>query len=124
VWVGKWLASKRSAFSYDKETSVGKLNPGIVRTVAWLNELGFKTCDSGGKTHEYECDRDHAYVVIEVANGLFGETHRLVEELKAKGVLVQPIGSSGPCIQASYDPANRLMFIDLMNVDDALLFDT
>lgn len=36
------------------------LNPGIARTVQWLNSQGFMTTDSGdGATHDHECDRDH-----------------------------------------------------------------
>jgi hypothetical protein len=35
------------------------LNPGIAKTVALLNWMGYRTTDSGdGETHDHECDRD------------------------------------------------------------------
>ena len=43
----------------------GDINPGIRRTVEWLNAHGFRTTDSGdGVTHMAECDRGYAYVSI------------------------------------------------------------
>ena len=101
------------------------INHGIRRTVEWLNEKGFETCDSGdGRTHLYECDRDYPYVVMRVKpermviRALF-----LQDLLKAEGVELSPIGLE-PCVQASYDPVNQTAFLDLMNVDDTLLFGT
>ena len=103
-----------------------KLNPGIRRTVKWLNDHGFLTSDSGdGKTHEFECDRDHAYVVILVPTPeeLVAQTQRLVALLEGQGVVLGPVGfNDAPCIQASYDPVNGLPVIDLMNLDDDKLF--
>lgn len=100
------------------------LNPGIRETVAWVRSLGFETCDSGdGQTHEHACDRDHAYVVISVADPAMmvtfaKELHRI---LRIRGIAPGPVGGRLPCIQASFDPENGLAFIDLMNLDDALL---
>lgn len=106
-------------------TKYEELNPGIQRTVKWLNDNGFLTTDSGdGKTHEFGCDRDHAYVVIVVPTSeeLIATTHRLVDALESMGVVLGPVGVSAPCIQASYDPVNGLPVIDLMDLDDAKLF--
>lgn len=103
------------------------LNPGIRRTVVWLNEVGgFRTTDSGdGKTHDYGCDRDHPYIVITVDKPekfLVKEANRLHTVLLYRGIEVVPVGEGGPCIQASYDPVNEIGVIDLSNVDDALFF--
>lgn len=101
------------------------INPGIRRTVEFLVQHGFATCDSGdGVTHMCECDRDHAYVVMIVEDGdIVREAHRLVDVLAEAGVEVGPIGMEPtPAIQASYDPANRIGALDLTHVDDALLF--
>ena len=111
------------------------LNKAIRRTVAWLNDKGFYTCDSGdGNTHDFECDRDYAYVVVEVMDParLVGEARRLRNVLNSHGVVTSPINPvddefvqgdvAKPCIQASYDPENDAAFIELMFVDDALMF--
>jgi hypothetical protein len=112
------------------ETDLAKLNPGIRRTVEWLNQKGFETHDSGdGRTHEFECDRDHPYVVIVVpVEKLVDECHRLRDTLEDREVKIWPIGATVggklmPCIQASYDPAAPLGILDVMHVDDDLLFD-
>jgi hypothetical protein len=103
------------------------LNPGIRRTVKWLNENGFPTTDSGdGKTHDYGCDRPFPYVVIRPApdKHLEEEADALMVLLEQQGVKVMQLGvqEGAPWIQASYDPTNGIGLIDLANVDDALLF--
>lgn len=99
------------------------MNPGIRLTVAWLDSIGFTTTDSGdGKTHEYECDRDHAYVVMVVdPEDLIAEAERLKRALTNRGIGVSSIGEGAPAIQASYDPSNGLAVLDLMGLDDELL---
>lgn len=102
------------------------MNPGIVKTVRWLNDNGFVTTDSGdGETHDCECDRDHAYVVIRCApEDMVVEADRLLTLLQFAGVSVDPIDfdQERPCIQADYDPANRMATISLMGVSDKVLF--
>lgn len=99
-----------------------KINPGIKKTVEWLNLKGFKTCDSGdGKTHDFECDRDYPYVCMLVdPEKLISETNRLsdllLHELNLEVYSVSL--ERTPCIQATYDPTNRFGIIDLMYVDD------
>lgn len=100
------------------------LNPGVRALVAFLRANGFETCDSGdGVTHDYECDRDHAYVVSTVpAAKLVAEADRLIALLAAVGIEVLPAAMENtPCIQASYDPANCVAFVDLMHVTDDML---
>jgi hypothetical protein len=101
------------------------LNPGIVRTVAWLNANNFHTTDSGdGETHDFECDREHAYVVIMVQppGYLLDVTERLVALLRQRDIDVRPIGGDGVCIQATYDPGDRTAVIDVMGLKDSVLF--
>lgn len=106
----------------------GELNPGIAKTVAWLNAHNFTTVDSGdGKTHDYACDREYPYVVLRCHCGeLVDEARRLQSLLSARGTTVEPICPDGSvvCIQATYDPADGddVAFIDLMGLDDARLF--
>jgi len=109
------------------DLEVQNLNPGIRRTVVFLNMNGFETCDSGdGKTHDFECDRSFPYVVVHVAaEKLVEECRRLKELLSANGLEVQEQSpeEGSPAIQGTYDPGNDIAFIDLMGVDDAMLFD-
>lgn len=103
-----------------------KLNPGIRRLVKWLNAMGFKTVGSGdGRTHDFGCDRDHAYVVIRVEpEKLVAEADRLSNELYAIGIIVEAQSEElHPCIQATYDPLCSEMpaSLDLMNVTDEMM---
>lgn len=107
------------------------INPGVRNTVAWLNDHGFETTDSGdGETHDFDCDRPVPYVVIVVKekDKLATETDMLVEWLRDRGVPCAEIGEDGippeghVSIQASYDPANGLCFIDVMGLCDRLMF--
>lgn len=103
------------------------INPGIRRTVEWLNEGGFKTTDSGdGATHDYECDRAYPYaVIVTTKEKLIGEAERLAAALAARGVIVGDLDEEGrgPYVQAMFVPGSDVeAMIDLQNVDDALLF--
>lgn len=104
------------------------LNPGIKRTVKWLNDAGYPTVDSGdGKTHDHECDREDPYVVVQVdAVNAFPEslvdwTNNLKEALEALGVAVGPIGIGPVWLQANYDPCNGYAFIDITGIHDGML---
>jgi hypothetical protein len=103
---------------------MSELNPGIRKTVKWLNDNGFRTVDSGdGQTHDYECDREDPYVVIACApTKLVGEAIRLRALVQKQGVTITPIGEGFACIQASYDPANDYGCIELVGVRDKELF--
>lgn len=104
------------------------LNPGIVRTVRWLRSHGHLTCDSGdGETQAYECDRPYAYVTIRVdPEDMVARTHALKGLIESTGKRVVPqrwaYDQGGniiaPCIQASYDPGDRIAIIDLMGFSD------
>ena len=98
------------------------LNPGIRRTVHLLREAGFNTTDSSdGATHEYECDRGYPYVSI-ITEHPTETADALLEVLATEGVSVLPIGTDGDrgiYIQATYDPANRIGVVELVNMTDA-----
>lgn len=96
------------------------MNPGIVKTVEWLQSLGFKTTDSGdGETHDYECDRLYPYVVMAChPNVLIDNCKYLQSQLSTKNIQIYPVGGDRPCIQGSFDPADQTAVIELMNVKD------
>ena len=100
------------------------LNPGIAQTVQWLNEIGFPTCDSGdGETHLYECDRDHAYVVVVAEPEHMAQTaDDLLNHLKSRGIAMNPVGETMPYIQADYDPVLGMAFVQIVGVKDSDLF--
>ncbi len=96
------------------------LNPGIVATVEWLNQNGYRTTDSGdGKTHDYACDQAVPYVHMQVEPRMLVEqTDRLVALLAERGVKIEPMNEEGtaPAIEAAYLPANNCAIITLWNV--------
>lgn len=104
------------------------LCPGIQQTVAWLQGQGFQTTDSGdGHSNEgMECALPFPNVTMVCSPAEMAvESDRLLGLLRDRGVVVEP-GSpeepGPPRIQASYDPANGVAVIMLVNVDDKLLF--
>lgn len=105
------------------------LNSGVRRTVAWLNERGFRTCDSGdGETHDHECDRDYAYVVVRIdaPDSIAHAADRLARALREAGVNVcamQEERAEGEVnIQAMYDPCDGFATIDVQGLCDRVLF--
>jgi hypothetical protein len=102
------------------------VNPKIRGTVAWLNANGFRTCDSGdGATHDYECDRDYPYVVIQVGGAaeIVPSAHRLVGLLRGRGIPLAPVGQGDVWMQATYDPVDGTAMIELCGMDDDMLGD-
>lgn len=102
------------------------LNPGIARTVAWLNGNGFETCDSGdGVTHDFACDRPYPYVVVRVEPWqLRTRADALLNLLRSK-VTVEELredSEGAVSVTATYDPTNQLALIEILNVTDAKLF--
>ena len=99
-----------------------EINPGILRTVAWLNAVGFETVDSGdGVTHDFPCDRDVGFVAIMASpTTLVSEAARLANVLQSRGVVVVPNGNDEGCtIEASYDPADGSAVIVVSRITDA-----
>lgn len=98
------------------------LNPNIVFTVQFLQDNGFRTTDSGdGKTHECECDRDYAYVVMSCpSHRLLDEADRLMKILRGAGVNLGQISREEDivAIQATYDPFDGTSFLEVLYLDD------
>ena len=104
-----------------------KMNPGIRKTVAWLRSKGFETTDSGdGETNTYECDRSIPYISIMVDPARMAEeSNRLLNLLRDSGLKIGAMTGdiTEPCIQATYDPGNKIAIIDLTGVKDSSLED-
>lgn len=113
-----------------KLTDPEELNPGIRRTVAWLQQQGFDTCDSGdGETHDFDCDHPTAYVALVVdPTRLAFESDRLADLISNLGIPVLPMAPTleedDPAtvtIQASYCPAEKMALIYIARIHDRLL---
>lgn len=98
------------------------INPGILKTVQWLQSHGFKTCDSGdGETHDHECDLPIPYVhmMVEVPSLLVYEADRLATLLlfeHAIEVLPCNEDNSLATLHAGYDAGNHVATMSLFNV--------
>lgn len=102
-----------------------KINPGIRRTVSWLNENSFETCDSGdGVTRDFDCDPGFPYVVMRVHwEKLIDEADRLLALLEMAEVRVEGQDDQGKTvgIQASYTPNGQAAELMLVGLTDAKL---
>jgi hypothetical protein len=97
------------------------INPGIRKTVEWLQSHGFKTCDSGdGETHDHECDLTIPYVhmVVDDQDTLTSEANRLVGLLKKEGIQIGHEDGTGfaKVVHAAYDAGNQVATLHLFNV--------
>ncbi len=108
------------------------LDPGIRRTVQWLQARGFRTTDSGDGIAKFQREEpmegalDYPHVVCVVAASLaVNEADRLADLVRGRGVKVVPNGrrEKGQAeVEASYDPADCMAIIVLSGVGDAELF--
>jgi hypothetical protein len=88
------------------------LNPGIRGAVRFLRALGWETCDSGdGETHAYACDREEAYVVIQLPPETLGSSLTCATERVWKQ-LGEP-SATRIAVQCSWSPQDGMAFIDL-----------
>jgi hypothetical protein len=103
---------------------MSEINPGIRKTVEWLQILGFETTDSGdGSTHDFECDRPHGYVAMMVAPmRLAAEADRLRRALEDRGIEVHACSEdeSKTFISASYDPVDGSAILSVQPITDAM----
>lgn len=109
-------------------SDVIEINPGIQKLVEILSKAGHRTVDSGdGETHDFECDRDHGYVVILSApDRLADEADQVATLLRILGFRVAPQGpdypAEGACwVEASYAPADGVALINVSHVHDRML---
>ncbi len=111
-------------------TTFADLDPGIRKTVEWLLDRGYATCDSGDGVTKFnngiEYDEHellpvpHVFMmtsmdrIVEIAN-------RLKEDLEALGVEVSPVGQGEVYIDATFDPVDESAIIGLYGLNDAML---
>jgi hypothetical protein len=97
--------------------------------VAWLNDNGFQTTDSGDGVTNVEAGMEgaasfpHVWIAVSPEN-LVSEAQRLRHLLVDLGVPVSAMGADPtvPCIQASYDPCaveGASAVLGLMGLSDA-----
>jgi hypothetical protein len=106
------------------------LDPGIRRTVEWLNSHGFCTVDSGDGQAKYDdagnpqdsCARPEPNVSILVTQPtmLLPEADRLARIMRSIGIGGR-IDEGGISVQASYDPFDQSCVIDVVGLHDAIL---
>lgn len=103
----------------DAET-LQEIDPGVRRLVAFLNEHGFETTDSGDGVSKpadrRELDFPHVFMSTRPVD-LIDEASRLFSLLDQNGLTADP-----GTIEASYDVADGSAIIALYSVDDAMLF--
>jgi hypothetical protein len=93
-----------------------EIQPTMRKTVAWLQELGYDTVDSGDGVlnvkagMEGALDFPHVAMVID-AGKIVEEAQRLLKALIATGI-------QGGKVEANYDPADGLAIMTLMDVTD------
>ncbi len=103
-------------------TMIEGLDPGIRKTVEWLNECGFETTDSGDGVSKVgmECALDVPNVFMEVTpDSMVEEARRLHALLQDRGVDFGQYADAS--IQASFDPVDGSSILELYGVDDAML---
>lgn len=120
---------------YDPDTDT-MLNPGIIKTVKLLRELGYDTRDSGdGVTGHCECDVPYPYVhiLVEERNDLIMLSLKLRNELEQrlgkeiwKDERVYKDGdgvfTAAPTVEASYCPIDNIATITVLGLGDADFF--
>jgi len=103
------------------------LDPGITRTVGWLQGLGFHTTDSGDGVskpkNERVFDFPHVVIVVDNPEHLISESKRIQFFLELRGIFVEPQTEDGlgVSIEAAYDLGARVGTILLSGVSDAIL---
>ena len=98
---------------------VSELDPGIRALVVWLNEMGYRTCDSGdgGKYGKMEGAMPFPNVAMTSTPARMIEDAQLLRTLLIqRGVAFGGRGDSSPQIQANYDPQDMVAAIMLFNV--------
>jgi hypothetical protein len=116
----------------DQKTIDG-LDPGIRKTVVWMNTLGYETTDSGdGKTKPAQGltledgVRPEAHVCIpfdrEDQMHWYGWVDRLMWHMRALSISVVPVGHpDGVWLQMTYDPVTGRAILDVVHLDDERL---
>ena len=107
----------------DKDVVAG-LSPNIRKTVAWLNENGFETCDSGDGSNfaagmEGALEFPHVFISCSNPMEAITESLRLTALLQERGPI--PAGVS---VEVNYSPLDNIAMIGLYHYDDSYLEST
>lgn len=102
------------------------LNPGIIKTVAWLRSQGFDTCDSGdGVTHAMEGDAEFSYVAVKSEPYYLVRTaENIATALRNVGIEIVQTGAEeegGVSIIATFDAADRAAIVIVVGITDKML---
>ena len=108
------------------------IDPGVRRLVAFLNEHGFETCDSGDGKTKFEAEEPDACaldfpnvsMIVDQPEKLATECDRLMEVLATVGIQIEAMPDDPvmpPTIQGDYDPITKFASIHLFGVDDEML---
>ena len=90
----------------------------MVRTVAWMQSLGFRTTDSGDGRINVQAGMEgalpfpHVVAIIDDPLEMVAESWRLLDACKAAGL-------TGARIEASYSPCDGVALVMLYGVEDA-----
>jgi len=99
-----------------------EIQPTMLRTVAWVQSLGFRTTDSGDGVINVEAGMEgalpvaHVVAVVDVGE-LITAAHHLLGACKAKGL--HHLDDFG--IEATYSPVDEVATLMLIGVSDAVL---
>lgn len=103
------------------------IDVGVRSLVWWLNAEGFCTTDSGDGVSKAEAidagealSYPHVFIAVDPRE-LIDESVRLLRVLSLRGIELQEMGTTGPCVQASYDPVSGAAILMLLHVDDLVL---
>ena len=101
---------------------VDEIQPTMARTVEWLQDRGFDTCDSGDGVLNVEAGMEgaleFAHVFCRVRPAfLLHEADRLWSEVRARGL----DRDERVAVEASYSPRDGVALLGLYYVDDAAL---
>ena len=97
--------------------NVEEIQPTMRETVVWLNEIGFRTTDSGDGVGNAgmgcEIPRAHVFIQLDDGASLVEESHRLMRRAQGRwpGIRVS--------IEGSYSPTDGLGVLMLWDVTDA-----
>lgn len=115
--------------------NLDEIDPGIRRTVQWLNERGWKTTDSGDGSSKIGTEAEdcmevipNVTIVLDNPSDLVFEAHHLLDALVEHGldpeatILVD--GQEMPVwqIEALYLPGPKVAILQLVGVTDANMF--
>jgi hypothetical protein len=98
--------------------------PTIRKTVQWLYDNDFVVIDFSEDPRLFSSPEPSYIVIMSEPDDLVHESKRLLQLLRTKHVRVEPLDTSefSPVVSAIYDPVDETALIELLNVNDSVLF--